>query len=130
MRPLSTSNYWTIACRDSTGSSPDEEKLVDQEVLQFLGIAKNRMSQVQRTRAWGPGDRSTPGSAQIRRSTRAALPRNRWDPCCPGAHKLMIYGAPSRDALCKTLNALLYRLRYWNISVSLPKIAFGVKKCK
>jgi hypothetical protein len=42
----------------------------------------------------------------------------------------MIYGAPSRDALCKTLNALLYRLRYWNISVSLPKIAFGVKKCK
>ncbi|OWY97731.1 hypothetical protein PHMEG_00031670, partial [Phytophthora megakarya] len=33
----------------------------------------------------------------------------------------IIYGAPSWDSLCKTLNALLYRLRYWNISVSLPK---------
>ncbi|OWY98887.1 reverse transcriptase [Phytophthora megakarya] len=28
----------------------------------------------------------------------------------------IIYGAPSWDDLCKTLNALLYRLRYWNIS--------------
>ncbi|OWY91727.1 reverse transcriptase [Phytophthora megakarya] len=42
----------------------------------------------------------------------------------------IIYGAPSWDDLCKTLNALLYRLRYWNISVSLPKSEFGVKKCK
>ncbi|OWY91911.1 reverse transcriptase, partial [Phytophthora megakarya] len=37
----------------------------------------------------------------------------------------IIYGAPSWDDLCKTLNALLYRLRYWNISSE-----FGVKKCK
>ncbi|OWY99589.1 LOW QUALITY PROTEIN: reverse transcriptase [Phytophthora megakarya] len=43
---------------------------------------------------------------------------------------VIIYGAPSWDDLCKTLNALLYRLRYWNISVSLPKSEFGVKKCK
>ncbi|OWZ10906.1 LOW QUALITY PROTEIN: reverse transcriptase [Phytophthora megakarya] len=42
----------------------------------------------------------------------------------------IIYGAPSWHTLCKTLNALLYRLRYWNISVSLPKSEFGVKKCK
>ncbi|OWY91333.1 reverse transcriptase [Phytophthora megakarya] len=42
----------------------------------------------------------------------------------------IIYGTPSWDDLCKTLNALLYRLRYWNISVSLPTSEFGVKKCK
>ncbi|OWZ12982.1 reverse transcriptase, partial [Phytophthora megakarya] len=42
----------------------------------------------------------------------------------------IIYGAPSWNDLCKTLNALLYRLRYCNISVSLPKSEFGVKKCK
>ncbi|OWY95698.1 reverse transcriptase [Phytophthora megakarya] len=35
----------------------------------------------------------------------------------------IIYGAPSWDDLCKTLNVLLYRLR-------LPKSEFGVKKCK
>ncbi|OWZ12681.1 reverse transcriptase [Phytophthora megakarya] len=29
----------------------------------------------------------------------------------------IIYGAPSWDDLCKTLNAILYRLRYWNISL-------------
>ncbi|OWZ13953.1 reverse transcriptase [Phytophthora megakarya] len=42
----------------------------------------------------------------------------------------IIYGAPSRDDLCQTLNALLYQLRYWNISVSLPKSEFGATKCQ
>ncbi|OWY90569.1 reverse transcriptase [Phytophthora megakarya] len=35
------------------------------------------------------------------------------------------HGAPTWDALCADLDALLYRLRYWNISVSLPKSEFG-----
>lgn len=35
------------------------------------------------------------------------------------------YGAASWDDLCTTLDALLYRLRYWGISVSLPKSSFG-----
>ncbi|OWY98982.1 reverse transcriptase [Phytophthora megakarya] len=35
------------------------------------------------------------------------------------------HGAPTWDALCADLDALLYRLRYWNISVSLQKSAFG-----
>ncbi|OWY90322.1 reverse transcriptase [Phytophthora megakarya] len=33
------------------------------------------------------------------------------------------HGAPTWDALCADLDALLYRLRYWNIS--LPKSEFG-----
>ncbi|OWY93449.1 reverse transcriptase [Phytophthora megakarya] len=35
------------------------------------------------------------------------------------------HGAPTWGALCADLDALLYRLRYWNISVSLPKSEFG-----
>ncbi|OWZ15101.1 hypothetical protein PHMEG_00011323 [Phytophthora megakarya] len=34
------------------------------------------------------------------------------------------HGAPTWDALYSDLDALLYRLRYWNISVSLPKSEF------
>ncbi|OWY94029.1 hypothetical protein PHMEG_00036364 [Phytophthora megakarya] len=35
------------------------------------------------------------------------------------------HGAATWDQLCGDLDALLYRLRYWGISVSLPKIEFG-----
>ncbi|GMF61231.1 unnamed protein product [Phytophthora fragariaefolia] len=35
------------------------------------------------------------------------------------------HGAPTWDQLYEDLNALLFRLRYWNISVSLPKSEFG-----
>ncbi|OWY94986.1 reverse transcriptase, partial [Phytophthora megakarya] len=35
------------------------------------------------------------------------------------------HGAPTWGALCADFDALLYRLRYWNISVSLPKCEFG-----
>ncbi|OWZ07836.1 LOW QUALITY PROTEIN: reverse transcriptase [Phytophthora megakarya] len=35
------------------------------------------------------------------------------------------HGAPTWDKFCEDLNALLFRLRYWNISVSLPKSEFG-----
>ncbi|KAE8990459.1 hypothetical protein PR001_g21479 [Phytophthora rubi] len=35
------------------------------------------------------------------------------------------HGAATWDQLCDDLDALLYRLRYWNISVSLPKSEFG-----
>ncbi|OWZ16421.1 reverse transcriptase [Phytophthora megakarya] len=37
-----------------------------------------------------------------------------------GAHR-----ASTWDQLCEDLNALLFRLRYWNTSVSLPKSEFG-----
>ncbi|OWY95413.1 reverse transcriptase [Phytophthora megakarya] len=35
------------------------------------------------------------------------------------------HGAKTWDQLCQDLNILLYRLRYWSISVSLPKSEFG-----
>ncbi len=35
------------------------------------------------------------------------------------------YGSPTWTQLCEVLDKLMYRLRYWNISVSLPKSAFG-----
>ncbi|KAE9072822.1 hypothetical protein PF010_g25331 [Phytophthora fragariae] len=35
------------------------------------------------------------------------------------------HGAVSWDQLCEDLNKLLFRLRYWNISASLPKSEFG-----
>lgn len=35
------------------------------------------------------------------------------------------YGARDWDDLCATLDALLYRLCYWGISVSLPKSSFN-----
>ncbi|OWZ08321.1 reverse transcriptase [Phytophthora megakarya] len=35
------------------------------------------------------------------------------------------HGAKTWDQLCEDLDTLLYRLRYWNISVSLPKSEFG-----
>ncbi|POM62245.1 LOW QUALITY PROTEIN: reverse transcriptase [Phytophthora palmivora] len=35
------------------------------------------------------------------------------------------HGARPWDELCEDLDGLLYRLRYWNISVSLPKSEFG-----
>lgn len=37
------------------------------------------------------------------------------------------HGASSWDQLCDDLDALLFRLRYWSISVSLPKSEFGKK---
>ncbi|OWZ09716.1 LOW QUALITY PROTEIN: reverse transcriptase [Phytophthora megakarya] len=37
----------------------------------------------------------------------------------------IVHGAPTWNALCADWDALLYRLRYWNISVSLPKSEFG-----
>ncbi|OWZ01253.1 reverse transcriptase [Phytophthora megakarya] len=35
------------------------------------------------------------------------------------------HGAATWDQLCDDLDAMLYRLRYWSISVSLPKSEFG-----
>ncbi|OWZ10253.1 reverse transcriptase [Phytophthora megakarya] len=35
------------------------------------------------------------------------------------------HAASTWGQLCEELDALLYRLRYWNISVSLPKSEFG-----
>ncbi|OWY95545.1 LOW QUALITY PROTEIN: reverse transcriptase [Phytophthora megakarya] len=94
----------------------DEERLVDPEVLEFLGISpEDSIAQVSqgmepRGANWVAPEQMGP-----------VLSRSSYIDD-------IIYGAPSWDDLCKTLNALLYRLRYW--TSPLPKSEFGVKKCK
>ncbi|OWZ13349.1 reverse transcriptase [Phytophthora megakarya] len=100
------------------------------EVLEFLGISPEDLD--------APASQGTkPRGVVSRTSTNTVFHQNRvapeqMEPVLSRSSYIddTIYGAPSWDDLCKTLNALLYRLRYWNISVSLPKSEFGVKKCK
>ncbi|OWZ05332.1 reverse transcriptase [Phytophthora megakarya] len=110
---------------------PAEERLVDPEVLEFLGISHEDSG--------APVSQGTEprGAVVSRTTTDTMFHQNRVAPEQMGRVLSrssyiddMIYGAPSWDDMCKMLNALLYRLRYWNISVSLPKSEFGVKKCK
>ncbi|OWZ09996.1 reverse transcriptase [Phytophthora megakarya] len=110
---------------------PEEERLIDPEVLEFWGISPEDSDD--------PVSQGTEprGAVVSRTSTDTVFHQNRVAPKQMGPVLSrssyiddIIYGAPSWDDLCKTLNALLYRLRYWNISVSLPKSEFGVKKCK
>ncbi|GMF17474.1 unnamed protein product [Phytophthora lilii] len=112
----------------------EEERQVDPEVLQFLGIQSG--GDRGQTRADNQSQVSR-GAVVSRTSTDTVFHQNRVAPEQMGPVLFrssyivdIIYGALSWDDLCKTLVALLYRLRYWNISVSLPKSEFGVKKCK
>ncbi|OWZ22895.1 LOW QUALITY PROTEIN: reverse transcriptase [Phytophthora megakarya] len=85
---------------------PEEERLVDPEVLEFLGISPEASGAPVSQGTDPRGGRWSPGQA------RTVFHQNRYIDD-------IIYGAPSWDDLCKTLNVLLYRLR-----------EFGVKKCK
>ncbi|OWZ22839.1 hypothetical protein PHMEG_0002393 [Phytophthora megakarya] len=100
--------------------------LVDPEVLEFLGISPEASD--------APISQGTERRGGVSRiSTNTVIHQNRVAPEQMGpvlARNDIIYGDPSWGDLCKTQNALLYRLRYRNISVSLPKREFGVKKCK
>ncbi|GMG14522.1 unnamed protein product [Phytophthora fragariaefolia] len=99
--------------------SPEEEAEVDQDVLEFLGLDPSRReesgSQVSAlTDTVTVSQRNIPAPA----SMGPALERSSYidDPA---------HGAPTWDQLCDDLGAHLFRLRYWNISVSLPKSEFG-----
>ncbi|POM76430.1 LOW QUALITY PROTEIN: Reverse transcriptase [Phytophthora palmivora] len=94
------------------------EKLVDPDVLEFLnlGQAERSMSEAEQeapslTDQMTVFKRNIPAPPQMR----PIIGRSSYiDDIADGA--------PTWDQLCDDLNALLYRLRYWNISVSLPKI--------
>ncbi|POM72083.1 Reverse transcriptase, partial [Phytophthora palmivora] len=100
---------------------PEEEKLVDSDVLEFLNLDQAR--------------RSTSGADQevpILTDNMTVFKRN--IPAPPQMGPVLgrssyiddiAHGAPTWDQLCDDVNTLLYRLRYWNISVSLPKSEFG-----
>ncbi|KAE8993193.1 hypothetical protein PF011_g17232 [Phytophthora fragariae] len=110
---------------------PEEEALVDQEVLDYLSL--------------DPQDSGKPGRAELDPDvtppedylpvlTQQMTVFKRNIPM-PSQIGLVLgrssyiddiaHGAATWDQLCDDLDALLYRLRYWNISVSLPKNEFG-----
>ncbi|OWZ04198.1 reverse transcriptase [Phytophthora megakarya] len=103
---------------------PEEDRIVDTEMLEFLGISLEGSG--------APVSQGTePQGAVVSRTSTDTLFHQNW-----AALELMgpvlsrssyiddiIYEAPSWDDLCKTLNDLLYRLR-------LPKSELGVKICK
>ncbi|KAE9282132.1 hypothetical protein PR003_g27487 [Phytophthora rubi] len=110
---------------------PEEEALVDQEVLDYLGL--------------DPQDSGKPGRAEldpdvtppenylpVLTEQMTVFKRNipmpsRMGPVLGRSSYIddIAHGAATWDQLCDDLDALLYRLRYWNILVSLPKSEFG-----
>ncbi|GMF14647.1 unnamed protein product [Phytophthora fragariaefolia] len=99
--------------------SPEVEVEVDQDVLEFLGL--------------GPSKREDPGSqVSALTDTVTVFQRNIPAPASMGPDlgrssyiDDIAHCATTWDQLCDDLEALLFRLRYWNISVSLPKTEFG-----
>ncbi|KAE8965758.1 hypothetical protein PR001_g28626, partial [Phytophthora rubi] len=100
---------------------PGEEAQVDPDVLQFLGLkAEVRDSE----------------SDELPALTDALTVFRRNIPAPPQMNPVLgrssyiddiAYGTETWDQLCLDLDRLLYRLRYWGISVSLPKSEFGKK---
>ncbi|GMF55086.1 unnamed protein product [Phytophthora fragariaefolia] len=111
--------------------SPKEEALVDKEILDYLGL--------------GPHDSEKPDHAgsdpdvihsenylPMLTEQMAVFKRNIPTPSRmgPGLGRSsyideIAHGAETWDQLCDDLDPLLYRLRYWNTSVSLHKSEFG-----
>ncbi|OWZ05130.1 hypothetical protein PHMEG_00022842 [Phytophthora megakarya] len=110
---------------------PEEERLVDRKVLVFLEISP-KASHAPVSQGTKPQETvvSWTNTDTVFHQNRVA-PEQMVPVLCRSSYiSDIIYGASSWDDLCKTLNALLYRLRYWNILASLPKSKFEVKKCK
>ncbi|OWZ22188.1 hypothetical protein PHMEG_0003155 [Phytophthora megakarya] len=112
---------------------PEEEAEADQEVLDYLKFDPHDD---------GPPGRDTPGCIGCEEVHTPRLLRTLADQMTVVKRNIsattqmspvlgrssyiddIAHGAPTWDALCADLDALLYRLRYWNISVSLPKSKF------
>ncbi|KAE8912607.1 hypothetical protein PF002_g27204 [Phytophthora fragariae] len=98
---------------------PEEEAEVDQDVLDFLQLER-------------PGGGVTEEKVPALTDTMTVFQRNIPTPSHMGLVlgrssyiDDIAHGAVSWDQLCGDLNNLLFRLRYWNISASLPKSEFG-----
>ncbi|GMG15705.1 unnamed protein product [Phytophthora fragariaefolia] len=99
--------------------APEEEAEVDQDVLEVLGLH--------------PSKREESGSqVSALTDTVTVFQRNIPAPASMGPVlgrssyiDDIAHGAPTWDQRCDDLDAFLFRLRYWNISVSLPKSEFG-----
>jgi hypothetical protein len=112
---------------------PEEEALVDQDVLDYLKLDPYESSDV--ASGCTCDDPEYPNhSTQLPVLTEqmTVFKRNipvpsQMGPVLERSSYIddIAHGAPTWNELCDDLNALLYRLRYWNISVSLPKSEFG-----
>ncbi|POM79506.1 Reverse transcriptase, partial [Phytophthora palmivora] len=100
---------------------PEEEVLVDQEVLDYLKLETQRPegSKVDR--------HQTALTERITVFRRNIPAPSQMGPVLGRSSYIdnIAHGAGTWDELCEDLDALLYRLRCWNISVSLPKSEFG-----
>ncbi|KAE9051437.1 hypothetical protein PR001_g1455 [Phytophthora rubi] len=102
----------------------EEEKLVDQDVLEFLGLDPSERDESEREKA----ERRVPILTDKITAFKRDIPApSQMGPVIGRSSYIddIGHGAPTWDQLCEDLNALLLRLRYWNISVSLPKSDFG-----
>jgi hypothetical protein len=112
---------------------PEEEALVDQDVLDYLKLDPYESRDV----ASGctcddPECPNHPTQLPVLTEQMTVFKRNipapsQMGPVLGRSSYIddIAHGAPTWNELCDDLNALLYRLRYWNISVSLPKSEFG-----
>ncbi|POM78403.1 Hypothetical protein PHPALM_4066 [Phytophthora palmivora] len=102
---------------------PEEEAEVDQDVLHFLGLNSRepRISGDNVPRLSVLTDEMTVFQRNIPAPTQMGPVLGRSSYIDDIAH-----GAPTWKQLCQDLNALLFRLRYWNISERLPKSEFGM----
>ncbi|POM66563.1 Reverse transcriptase [Phytophthora palmivora] len=102
--------------------SPEEDAEVDQDVLDFLGLnsGEPRVSGDSTPRLSVLTDEMTVFQRNISAPSQMGPALGRSSYIDDIAH-----GAPSWEQLYQDLNVLLFRLRYWNISVSLPKSEFG-----
>ncbi|KAE9309856.1 hypothetical protein PF008_g20590 [Phytophthora fragariae] len=98
---------------------PEEEAEVDQDVLDFLQLECPR-GDVPEEKVPALTDAMTVFQRNIPTPSHMGPVLGRSSYIDDIAH-----GAVSWDQLCEDLNKLLFRLRYWNISVSLPKSEFG-----
>ncbi|OWZ08990.1 reverse transcriptase [Phytophthora megakarya] len=102
--------------------SPEEEALVGQDVLDNLKL--NPQSPSDEVDA---GRSMTPLVEQMTVFRRNIPAPSQMGPVLGRSSYIddIAHGAATWDLLCGDLDALLYRLRYWSISVSLPKSEFG-----
>ncbi|POM63283.1 reverse transcriptase, partial [Phytophthora palmivora] len=108
--------------------SPEEAAEVDADVLEFLEL-KPQDSENQSSDSENHALKS---EMLALTSQMTVFQRNIPVPTCMGPVlgrssyiDDIAHGAPTWDQLCDDLNALLFRLRYWNISLSLHKSEFG-----
>ncbi|OWZ04344.1 reverse transcriptase [Phytophthora megakarya] len=102
--------------------SPEEEALVDQDVLDYLKFGPQSPSDemdVERS--------TTPLVGQMTVFRRNIPAPSQMGPVFGRSSYIgnIAHGAATWDQLCGDLDALLYQLQYWSISVSLLKSEFG-----